>query len=378
MRSFSIIVFLPALLLFARGLRQRRADSGASHRVRCRRQPTDGGGRHGPGQRWSGRSPSQEEITGAGSGAEATSTPGSPVDITNVELMSTDANCVSYVGAYTSMVTDVQTGNEFQGELTISADTNTCTLVSNQIPNHDIGIGATFADEVGEVASTWVIPTVPHVNDEPTALGFTVHAVMLNGVIWEAYPAACYGEGPPNLGREAIGCGGDQLDNPWRYNVGSALNVFQLDDYSAHVQPGGLYHYHSTPEALHTLECTGIAESPVIGFARDGFPIYGPCFTDADDEIRAAQSSFELKVGVRQDVDGFETPTVVGNVSSEEYNGQFIGDFVYREGAGDLDECNGMVVDGQYGYYITDQYPYVLSCYSGTPSTTFGADEPGR
>ncbi len=200
---------------------------------------------------------------------------------------------------------------------------------------------------------------------------------MLNGVIWEAYPAACYGEGPSNLGREAIGCGGDQLDNPWRYNVGSALNAFQLDAYSAHVQPDGLYHYHSTPEVLHAIECTGIAASPVIGFARDGFPIYGPCFTDAAGTIRSAQSSYELKDGVRQDVDGFSTPTVVGNVISDEYNGQFIGDYAYVDGAGDLDECNGMIVDGQYGYYITEQYPYVLSCFSGTPSSSFGAPSAG-
>lgn len=298
---------------------------------------------------------------------------GDAIDITDVELVSTEASCASYVGEYTSMVTDVQTGTDFEGQLEVTTDDGQCTLQSNQIPNHDMGADARFANEVGEVSSAWVIPSEPQLNAESTDLGFTVHAVMLNGVIWEAYPAACYGEGPPNLGREAIGCGGNQLDNPWRYNVGSSLNTFQLDAYSAHAQANGLYHYHSTPEALHTIECSGVAESPVIGFARDGFPIYGPCFTDADGTIRAAQSSFGLRDGTRQDVDGFTTPTVVGNVSSDEYNGQFIGDFAFVDGAGDLDECNGMTVDGRYGYYITDQYPYVLSCYSGTPSTSFGA-----
>ena len=30
-----------------------------------------------------------------------------------------------------------------------------------------------------------------------------------------------------------------------------------------------------------------------------------------------------------------------------------------------------MTVDGQYGYYVTGSYAYVLSCYSGTVSSNF-------
>ena len=36
---------------------------------------------------------------------------------------------------------------------------------------------------------------------------------------------------------------------------------------------------------------------------------------------------------------------------------------------GDLDRCNGMVLDGTYGYYVTDNYPWVLKCHVGTPHT---------
>ena len=54
--------------------------------------------------------------------------------------------------------------------------------------------------------------------------------------------------------------------------------------------------------------------------------------------------------------------------------GQFIGDYEYADGSGDLDECNGMTVEGQYGYYLTDDYPYVVACYAGTPSGTFGSE----
>ncbi|MEP4652872.1 MAG: YHYH protein [Ilumatobacter sp.] len=297
--------------------------------------------------------------------------PGGVVDITGVNLVSTDANCSTRTGEYSSMVIDVSNGNEFQGELSITADAGTCTLVSNQIPNHDISVDADFANDASAVTGAFSITDDPTVNAEPTELGFTAHAVMLNGVIWEAYPAACFDEGPNPIGREAVGCGGNLLDHPWRYNVGSPENAFSLDAFSAHVQPDGLYHYHSTPQALYEIDCNGTAASPVIGFARDGFPIYGPCFADDNGSIRAAQSGYELQTGVRAEVVGFTTPYAVGNVTSSDYNGQFIGDYTFS-GSGDLDECNGMIVDGQYGYYVTGAYPYVIACYRGTPSETFG------
>ncbi|MDA8782119.1 YHYH protein [Porticoccaceae bacterium] len=40
-------------------------------------------------------------------------------------------------------------------------------------------------------------------------------------------------------------------------------------------------------------------------------------------------------------------------------------------GLGDLDECNGMQVDGAYGYFITEQYPYIMACLKGQMDATF-------
>lgn len=40
-------------------------------------------------------------------------------------------------------------------------------------------------------------------------------------------------------------------------------------------------------------------------------------------------------------------------------------------GAGDLDECNGMTIDGQYGCYVTGTYPWILACHHGTPDPSF-------
>jgi hypothetical protein len=40
-------------------------------------------------------------------------------------------------------------------------------------------------------------------------------------------------------------------------------------------------------------------------------------------------------------------------------------------GLGYLDQCNGMTINGQYGYHITDNFAYALACYRGTPDANF-------
>lgn len=293
------------------------------------------------------------------------------IDITNDILTSTEPLCSEYVGIYTSMIKDLSNGNELDGSLEITADNNLCTFMTNQIPNHDLGENSHFANEVSENGATLIITSSPRFGATRSGLGMGASAIMLNGVKWEAYPAACYGVGNEPLGREAIGCGHDNLENPWRYNIGSNLNDFGFDTNFAHVQPGGLYHYHSTPTKLYEPECAGSSISPVVGFAADGYPVYGPCFKDRSGSIRPAISSYSVKSGTRQKVEGYTTPVKVGNVASSSYDGQFIGDHEFILDQGDLDICNGMTVNGQYGYYITTGYPYVLACHSGTPSTSF-------
>ncbi len=39
-----------------------------------------------------------------------------------------------------------------------------------------------------------------------------------------------------------------------------------------------------------------------------------------------------------------------------------------------------MTIDGQYGYYVTDTYPWVIGCFKGTPDASFptvGTGGPG-
>jgi len=60
-----------------------------------------------------------------------------------------------------------------------------------------------------------------------------------------------------------------------------------------------------------------------------------------------------------------------GDFPGGSYDGQYRQDYEYVEGLGDLDECNGMTYNGQYGYYVTETFPWVMACFKGAPHTSF-------
>ena len=55
------------------------------------------------------------------------------------------------------------------------------------------------------------------------------------------------------------------------------------------------------------------------------------------------------------------------------YDGTFTRDYVYRDGLGTLDECNGRLgktpdfPEGTYAYFLSASWPVVPRCFSGTP-----------
>lgn len=298
------------------------------------------------------------------------------IDITDKIFTNIASNCLSYVGSYFSDVTDIKRATDYDGDIVLTSTATHCSLEANSIPNHDFNDAtASFASNVGEYSLDFSFPITPTVLAEPQTLSIGVtEAILLNGVTVDILPAACYNVGDEELGEEKIGCSNDEIDNPWRYDPMSTLNNFGTDSHNAHPQPSGKYHYHGNPVAMFDQTCDSTISS-VIGFAADGFPIIGSCIKDPDtNEIRKVTSSYQLKDngGPRQDVDDYLTPTAGnGNIASDNYDGQFRGDWEFSEGLGDLDECNGMTVDGQYGYYVTDSYPWVINCFKGEVDGSF-------
>jgi len=294
-------------------------------------------------------------------------------DITNVLLTSTQGSCLSYKGEYRSQVTDIQRAVAFKGSVVITQSGNECIFAVNEIPNHNFNdASASFATNVSEQQGSYRVSSSPSFASNNSQLSLqTTNGIMLNGVLLDILPAACFDVGNEPLGQERIGCGMDQIDHPWRYDPMSPYNGFGTDEHNAHTQPDGTYHYHGNPMALFEQDC-GILTltSPVIGFAADGFPIYGSCFEE-NGTAKKAQSSYRLKPGIRVAVTGYQTPQAgIGLINSDNYDGQFRSDYEYVEGLGDLDECNGKTVDGQYGYYVTNAYPWVMACFKGSPNAT--------
>ena len=281
-------------------------------------------------------------------------------DITDAVFDSRDAACLTYTGSFFSSVLDVGRSRGFTGAVQVAEGSGSCTITSNSIPNHDFNDGGNFATVTQEVGATFSVDDSPinGASTTPISLSYD-NAVFLNGVKLDLLAAACYGVGGEPLGQERIGC--FAAGTPWRYDPMYGTNGFGTDKNHAHTQPDGAYHYHGDPKAMYDL--SGASESGVIGFAADGYPIFGP-FIDDNGTIRRVTSGFTLKQGAR-----ISQPNE-GAFPGGTYDGRFVDDWEWT-GAGDLDECNGMTVDAAYGYYVTDTYPWVLRCFKGTPDPSF-------
>ncbi|MCP4520897.1 MAG: YHYH protein [Cytophagales bacterium] len=145
---------------------------------------------------------------------------------------------------------------------------------------------------------------------------------------------------------------------------------------AGHADDRGYYHYHATPIALYSDP--SVEHSPIIGYALDGFPIYGPfgysSAQDPNSSITRMQSGYELRnITERRTLpDGSESRPPGPNISTTFPLGTYIQDYEYTNN-GDLDQYNGRFCvtpeypDGTYAYFLsTDNagqpaFPYILA-----------------
>ena len=293
------------------------------------------------------------------------------IDIYNAVFTNRSADCANYVNTYDATVVDIQNSTSFNSDVLITATDTDCTITSNTVPNHDFNdetaafAGGAEGATITETEAVFTVTRNPQFADAPTFISQEVkNAIFINGVKLDILSAGCYrptDAGANDDGDVNIGCGSTE---PWLLDPLSTDSKFGADLNNGHTQPGGVYHYHGGPNAMYD-DNPGSDGSPVIGFAADGFPVYGSYFYDtALGEVRKAISGYTLKSGSR----GTRSDTNPGG----DYTGKYNDDWEFTD-AGDLDECNGMMVDGQYGYYVTDSYPWVIKCLQGTPDPSFVA-----
>lgn len=285
------------------------------------------------------------------------------VDITNKILTETSPDCANFDLTYTSEITDLQQRQNFEGAVIVSATDDACIILSNSIPNHDVGgeSDRNFATPMAQIGTAFTISRNPQVSGSSSELTHQrFDAILLNGVVVHILSAGCYnpdGRRADRQGNVLVGCA---HDDPWLIDPMSPLAPFAEDEHHGHTQPDGRYHYHGNPMALFD-STPGANGSPLIGFAADGFPIYGSYFRDQSGSVRKAKSGYSLRSGTRPD--GNDNP-------GGAYDGLYRADYEYT-GGGDLDACNGMTVSGTYAYYVTDAYPWVIACLTGTPDPSF-------
>lgn len=151
-----------------------------------------------------------------------------------------------------------------------------------------------------------------------------------------------------------------------------------FDDCLGHPAPGGEYHHHVNPRCVYD-DTDSTHHAPIIGYAFDGFPIYGAygfANTDGTGGIKRIQSSYQIRnITTRTTLPNGSTASAAGPAVSAQFPiGCYIQDHVYVQGAGDLDERNGR-------FCITPEYPNGIYAYFVTidgnldpvfPFTMFG------
>jgi hypothetical protein len=193
--------------------------------------------------------------------------------------------------------------------VTFAVNGETRVITSNALPAHTTGVfPIASTDEafqydrnpnsIAPQTLTISVPAAPAVAAEPSCIGGEV-GIAIDGVpIFNGFDAG---------NRDAVA---------WEVQ----------DECHGHPQMSGVYHYHDVSPCL---DDAGTAHSQLVGYAFDGFGIYGP-----------------------RGEDGNELATA------------------------DLDECHGHThavdVDGKtvelYHYHATKDFPYTVSCFRGTSS----------
>ena len=102
-----------------------------------------------------------------------------------------------------------------------------------------------------------------------------------------------------------------------------------------------------------------------VGFAADGHLMYYS-------KSGAYQSSYQLDTDTRTGtgcVPSGPNPEEI-DIEGSTPDGTYTSDYVYVEGLGDLDQCNGTTIDGEYLYIVTDDYPFIPRCLMGEFTAT--------
>ena len=284
------------------------------------------------------------------------STPITDNDLVNVQIVQYDAN-YSYVSA--TGIPAYVTGPFLDGNPSLATAQNSIFKIPLN-PSQNMGT-----------------PTVGGMGNIGVFINGTALFNYADGVSWNSTTnALCGGPGNPPCP------GGPMATMDWnRDAIPAEMDGF---DCSKGHPAMGNYHHHQNPSAFkldlnvlsticNTYDADGLyaidstQHAPLIGFAYDGFPIYG-AYSYADvngtGAITRMKSSYEL---------GSSTTRTNGpNVTSTYFNGYFKEDYTFVSHPGNpdyLDEYNGR-------FCVTPEYPAGIYCYFATVDANWNSTYP--
>lgn len=192
----------------------------------------------------------------------------------------------------------------FSDKVSVSCEGERALIVSDTYPDHEKMSGISGTNEQTAVPADYIapIPLSPVLGTTPVTRDAAL-AIAVNGV-----PIFDY-----------TGGGEMSQDDLQHYQARhDTLQTQQLDDCGGHAGRGDDYHYHVKPKCM-IAEMKNAGDNAIIGWAFDGFPIFGDNNPDGSAIASAA-----------------------------------------------LDVCNGQT-DSTYGYryHTSEEAPYIIQCLMG-------------
>lgn len=238
---------------------------------------------------------------------------------------------------YNSILTDVEA---------VYYNTQNVYVKTSGVPNYyQDGVSHNNAKDLKAI---WVIPRTPSPSSSPTGIQGGQNGLMIDGSLsFTPGDAQSYN----NAG-------------VWN-RLAYYFEGVDMDPANGHSTPTNWYHHHFDNLKVHDFDST--KHSPIVGYAWDGYPIYGPygyANTNGTGGIKRITSSYQLQT--------YTTRTNGPNVNTQYPIGCFIEDWVYTASSGDLDEHNGRFCvtpeypSGTYAYFTTldaslkPVYPYFV------------------
>ena len=168
-----------------------------------------------------------------------------------------------------------------------------------------------FEDNNGDGVNDWYTNPSNNMNVNPNLIGENDYnfRIPLNPVINPSGPTDTF------LGSIGVSINGVPLYNEYEgpTAVLDPQTILSFDPAQGHPAPGGLYHYHFPPESL--LVST---EDNFIGFAADGFPVYGTKnidgtnVTDLDDYHAEFGPTPDFPDGIYHYHTNYTSPYIIG------------------------------------------------------------------